>query len=179
MAMLWNALLSGRRRRGGLTPIYMRQSTIACSFPSRLIAIGQRPHKFDKSILLSICQPKTADRFCIHIRRSFRRRPACLFLASVSWRASGKNVPCVVEVNNLFEAFEIAIVAIGFDELRIRPLVHIPKRWDLHPAIVVRCVLHPVCIRDGRLTQEMLVLQKCAHAKIDVRGAICVCHIAK
>ena len=52
--------------------------TIACpgSLPLQLIAIGERPYEFDEGILFGVGQAQTANRFCIHIRRGFRRRPA-------------------------------------------------------------------------------------------------------
>ena len=120
-----------------------------------------------------------ADCLCIHVQGCFWRRPTCFFLPSVAWLALRKQVPCVVKMNGLLEALEIAIVSVGFDEFGIRPLIDVSQRWNLHAAIVCRGMLHPICIGDRRPAQKILALEKRADAEIDVRGSIRVSDITE
>ena len=83
-----------------------------------------------------------------------------MLLARVSWLASWKYIPRIVEVNDLFEAFEIAVVSVCFHELSIGPLIGISKRWNLDTAVVCSCVFDPVGIRYRGSAQEVLVLKK-------------------
>ena len=42
---------------------------------------------------------------------------------------------CVVEMHNLWQALEVAVVAVRFDKVRARPLVHVAERGRLERAV--------------------------------------------
>jgi hypothetical protein len=162
------------------TRLFTLQSSrsVLASF-QRLVPICQRLHKGNKSILFGIAKSQMADRFCIHVRGCFWGRPTCSFLTSIPWLASRKRVPCIVEVNDLLETLEIAVVAISLDELRVWPLVDVSQCRDLDTAIVFSSMLDPVCVGDRWTAQEVLVLKKCANAEIDVSGSVLIGRIAR
>src|ERR1019366_8075911 len=80
------------------------------------VAIGEGPQERDDGLLLRVRQSELAYLGCVHVFGHFWRRPS---------RAG--NVPRVIEVHDFLERLEVAVVAVGLDEARIRPLVHVAQ----------------------------------------------------
>src|SRR5450756_2001371 len=88
----------------------------ACLLLLGSVAIGEGPQERDDGLLLRVRQSELAHLGCVHVFGHFWRRPS---------RAG--NVPRVIEVHDFLERLEVAVVAVGLDEARIRPLVHVAQ----------------------------------------------------
>src|ERR1019366_2054185 len=84
------------------------------------VAIGEGAQECDDVKLVPDRQTKIPHLDCVDVVGYFWRRPS---------RAG--NVPRVIEVHDFLERLEVAIVAVGLDEARIRPLVHVAQGGDL------------------------------------------------
>src|ERR1035441_7936097 len=84
------------------------------------VAIGEGPQESDDRKLLTVVQSKIPHLGCVHVEAHFWRRPS---------RAG--NVPRVVEVNDLLQRLEVAVVAVRLHELPGWPQVHVAQGWNL------------------------------------------------
>src|ERR1019366_7577656 len=84
------------------------------------VAIGEGPQERDDGKLLPVVQSKIPHLDCVDVVGHFWRRPS---------RAG--NVPRVVEVNDLFQRLEVAVVAVRLHELPGWPQVDVAQGWDL------------------------------------------------
>ena len=94
----------------------------------RLVTIGQRLEKGNNGVFLCITKAEMTHLRRIDVGRLFRRWPACHLLAGVSGLAPRKHIPRIVEMHNLLQVFEVAVVRVGFDEIRSRSFVDIAQR---------------------------------------------------
>src|ERR1700686_2312125 len=120
------------------------------------VAVSERLEKCDDLILLRIRQAETAGRH-VHILHDFGRRPAGYFFDGACRALSGLNrervhVARVVEVDELFQALDVAIVeelllevgARRFSTLILRRHHgHIARGRYLHLAVYRWCILRP------------------------------------
>src|SRR5262249_40488720 len=77
----------------------------------------------------------------------------------------------IIEVHDLFQALEIAVVTVGFHELRIRAFIHVAERRHLEPAIGLGRKRYPPRIRDGRFAERMALDQKAADSAGNERSS--------
>ena len=103
----------------------------------QLPTVTKRPEEGNDCVLLRVGQSKPSHEPRVHVRGCFRCRPAAYSFTGIIRLATRQDVARVVEVHDRLEALEIAIVAIGFDEIRIGPLVHVAQRWHLKSAHVL------------------------------------------
>src|SRR5260370_25259733 len=108
-------------------------------------AVRECLHESYELVLLGVTEAETADRHR-HVLRDLGRRPAGYFFDSSCWAVSAsdvelKHVARVVEVHELLQALDIAVVEELLLEVRPRRLGsgtlwrchgHIARRWHLH-----------------------------------------------
>ena len=98
----------------------------AASWAGTHIAVSKRPEEGNNVVLLLIRKAEIAA-MRIQVLWSLGCRPARNLLGWIAGRAFRQRVSCIVEVNDLLEALEIAIVAISLHKIRSRPLVDIAQ----------------------------------------------------
>ena len=113
------------------------------------IPVGQRPQKRDNLVFFLVRESEIA---CggIDVVGDFGSRPARqLFCAGRARPALALvDVPRIVEVHDLFEALQIAVVHIGLNEIRVRAHVDIAQGRNLHLAVELLRVVRPLGIRE-------------------------------
>src|ERR1035437_8764590 len=84
------------------------------------VAIGEGLQECDDRKLLTVVQSKISHLGCVDVVAHFWRQPS-----------RAENVPRIVEVNDLLQRLEIAVVAVRLHELPGWPQVDIAQGWDL------------------------------------------------
>jgi hypothetical protein len=102
------------------------------------VAIGQRLEEGDEVILLLTGEAEIAARR-IEVLRSLRRRPARDLFPCRTTFAFGEHISRVVEVHDLLQALEIAVVTVSLYEIGSRTLVDVPQGRDTETAIELGC----------------------------------------
>jgi hypothetical protein len=74
---------------------------------------------------------------------------------------------CIVEVHYRFQAVEIAVVTVGFDECGIRALIDIAERRHLESPIILWCERQPPHIWNRGFAEQVALDQKPADAAVD------------
>src|ERR1035437_10046491 len=123
ITLLATALLAGLMASTTLlaATLMFRVLSSACLLVFRRhVAIGERPQERDDGKLLPVVQSKIPHLGCVDVVGHFWRRPS---------RAG--NVPRVVEVNDLLQRLEVAVVAVRLHELPGWPQVDVAQGWDL------------------------------------------------
>src|ERR1700745_1964940 len=82
----------------------------------------------------------------------FRGRPAACTLAGVVCSTTRQHVASAVEMHDLFQALEMAVMAIGLHKVRARPLVDVAQRGHLKASAILRDQRSPPRIDCGRLS---------------------------
>ena len=95
-------------------------------------------------------------------------RPTRDALAVVVPAAARQDVARVVEMHDRLDALEITIVAIGFDEGWIWPLVHIAQRRHLKAPLVRGDERYPARINGGGLAEQLIRAEKASNTRVDV-----------
>ena len=78
------------------------------------MAIRESVQESDQGILFLIREFKVAELPLVEIGRVLGRWPASDLFAGITYIAPGQNVPCIVKVHDLFQAFEVTVVHVGF-----------------------------------------------------------------
>src|SRR5450759_342066 len=92
----------------------------ACLLLLGHVAIGEGPQERDDGKLLPVVQSKIPHLDFVDVGGHLWQRPS---------RAG--NVPRVVEVNDLFQRLEVAVVAVSLHELPGWPQVDVAQGWNL------------------------------------------------
>ena len=135
---------------------YLRNLDLA---RSRIVAIGEGFEEGHNLILFVVGEVKIADRH-IEISADVRRWEAVDVEALPFAGLTGLHlvfVPRVVEVHNLFEALEVTVVHVGFDEGMRREAgaeIDVAEGGRLHGAVEVAGVLSPGFVRVGSALEE-------------------------
>src|SRR5262249_59949573 len=109
------------------------------------------------------CQSEATD--CrIYVLLYFRGRPTRRLLSCISVGTTGKAIARVVEMDHFLQVLEVAVVHIGFDEIRSRPPVDISQGGHLELALESRSELCPIRIRV-----KLPICKKAAYSFIHVR----------
>src|ERR1035437_7838343 len=108
--------LAGLLAKGQLDDFEVTAVNFAVSVQISGDTIGEGTQARADGLLLRVRQSELAHLGCVHVFGHFWRRPS---------RAG--NVPRVIEVHDFLERLEVAVVAVGLDEARIRPLVHVAQ----------------------------------------------------
>src|SRR5450759_739062 len=114
-----------RWRSGALPERHRESSSVVCC---RAIAVTERLEEGDDRLLLHRRQAEVADFAGVHGGRVLRCRPRHALPSGTG------DVAGVVEVDDLLEALEVAVVAVGLDEARVGPPVDVAQRRHLELA---------------------------------------------
>jgi hypothetical protein len=95
-------------------------------------AVRERLHEAHQCVFFLVRKPESSDELGVHVVGGLGRGPARGALAGVIGAAAPQDVARVVEVHDRLKALKITIVSVGFDELLIRPLIHIAQGWYLN-----------------------------------------------
>src|SRR5579859_5845884 len=134
------------------SPRHLVASAAACaatagrSFCGLDISVRQRLEEADQGILLVIAQAEIAELADVEILNDFGRGPARYSFAGIIRFASRQDVTRIVEVHDVLQAGEIAVVHVGFDEARVRAPVDIAEGRHLYLASEPPRVFLPVGI---------------------------------
>src|SRR5260370_15721290 len=121
-----------------LVPKLMTACAVGSLFWSRLhVPVAQRLHESDQRVLLLLRQPEISDLARVHVLGGLRGGPAAGALPRIRRGAAPEHGAPVVEVHDLLEASEGAIVSVGLDEIPARPLVDIAQWRHLVAARVL------------------------------------------
>ena len=80
------------------------------------VAVGERLQESDEGVFFLVGQLKVAELPFIEVGGVLWLRPTGDLLAGIAWLALGQDVPRVIEMHDLFQAFEVAIVHVSLDE---------------------------------------------------------------
>lgn len=94
---------------------------------SGLITVGEGLHEGHQGVFFGIGELQVAQLGGVHGERQFGLGPAGHLFAGGAGRAGGENVAGVVEVDDLLQALEVAVVAEGLDEVGRGLLVHVAQ----------------------------------------------------
>src|SRR5208282_742751 len=121
----------------------------------RLCFVGEGLHKCDKVVFLSIAQAEiTASR--VQVFRGLGSRPARYLLPGRARLASRQSIPGIIEMDDFLKTLKVAIMAIGFYDVRSWTLVHVAQRRDPEATIKFRPLVHEgVALRIGHVAERV------------------------
>src|SRR5713226_3943502 len=93
-----------------------RSNLLRCPRGRHLVAIGQGLQEGDEGIFFLVGQLKVAELAFVEVGWVLWLRPAGDLFAGVAWLALGQDVPRVINMHDLFQAFEVAVVHVVLDE---------------------------------------------------------------
>ena len=125
-------------------------------------AVCERLHEAHQRAFFLVRKPKSSDELGVHVVGGLGRGPARGALAGVIGAAAPQDVARVVEVRDRLKALKITIVSVGFDELLIRPLIHVAQGWYLKSPYVLSCQWAPARINCRRLAEQVAPGRKTA-----------------
>jgi hypothetical protein len=117
--------------------------------------VSEGLQKRHQLILLLTGQPEITDRG-VHVLPYFRCRPARHLFSRGALQTAAELVARVVEMDDFFQALEVAIVHISFDEIRARPFVDVAQCRNLELAVELRSEPRPIRVRvEERISKEV------------------------
>jgi hypothetical protein len=114
----------------------------------RLPAVAERFKERHERVLVRVGQSKVSRVPHVHVDGHFRSGPATNSLAWIIRLGARQRVACVVEMDDFFQAFEIAAMSASLDESRVGPLVDVARGRHLNAANVLVRVRDPTRISD-------------------------------
>src|SRR4029077_19439717 len=131
-------------------------------------AVRERLHEAHQRVFFLVRKPESSNELGVHVVGGLGRGPARGALAGVIGAAAPQDVARVVEVHDRLKALKITIVSVGFDEVLIRPLIHIAQSWYPKSPHVLSCQWAPARINCRRLAEQVALGKKTADAGVDI-----------
>src|ERR1022692_5181350 len=93
----------------------------------RRITVCQCLHECDNLIFLLAGKSKVTELPSVHRFGMFGRRPTAHLLSGIASLALWERVAGIIKVDHFLERFQVAVVHVGLDEIRARPLIDVSQ----------------------------------------------------
>src|SRR6266851_3374450 len=146
-----------------------RSNLLRCSHGRHLVAIGQGLQESDEGIFFLAGQFQVAQLPFVEVGWVLGLGPAGDLFAGIAWLALRQDVAGVIEMHDLFQAFEVAIVHVGLDETWRGTHVDVAQRGYLELGVELGRELDPRRIGIELAAIALQRTQKGSDSGIDVR----------
>src|SRR5713226_5722809 len=146
-----------------------RSNLLRCPHGRHLVAVGKGLQESDEGIFFLVGQFEVAELPFIEVGWVLWLGPAGDLFAGVVWLALGQDVPRVIEMHDLFEAFEVAIVHVSLHKGWRGTHVDVAQSGNLELGVELGREFDPPRIRIQLAAIALQRAQKGADSRIDVR----------